>query len=79
MSITVRDTSKWSLELKECIPQHANPQADISEVEQRKQRGQLHHKVEHPGPPRHIRTFRISEAEQSLQLTVHQYSDMAGQ
>lgn len=28
MSITMRDTSKWSLGLKECIPQHANPQAD---------------------------------------------------
>lgn len=28
MSITLRDTSKWSLGLKECIPQHANPQAD---------------------------------------------------
>lgn len=54
------------------------PKQMISEVEQRKYCGQLCHKVEHPGLPWHIRTFRKSGAEQSLQLTVHQYSDMAG-
>lgn len=25
MSITLRDTTRWRLQLKECIPQHANP------------------------------------------------------
>lgn len=41
-------------------PTPCKPKRMISEVEQRKQCGQLHHKVEHSGLPCHISMFRES-------------------
>lgn len=60
MSVTLRDTARWRLQLKECIPTACKPKRVVSEVEQRKQCGQLHHKVEHSGLSCHIPKFRES-------------------